>query len=188
MEVATLTRGIHVILNAGGPFLRQGRLSPLLNPKPWDDTPVLPPDIIPALDAIRAKARAAYTAERASIYLEAIQNLHRTFEAYEVNKNHLPIALLWLVLLERDFIELLKDKDPMALVIFAHFGAVCQAASTLWWAKDWDSIIVKEAHQALDHEWRPWISWPMQKIEARFRRGSEPRANESSKDIADPVL
>lgn len=188
MEVATLTRGIHVIMNAGGPFLRQGRLSPLLNPKPWDDSPVLPPDVISALDAIREKARSSYTADRASIYLEAIQSLHRTFEASEVNRDHLPIALLWLVLLERDFIELLKAKDSMALVIFAHFGAVCQAASTLWWANDWDSIIVEEAHQALDDEWRPWISWPVRKIEDRLRRIFEPRTNETSRKLPDPIL
>ena len=141
----------------------------MLNPKPWDDAPTLPPDVVQALDTLREKVIPTHSSDRSPIYLEAVENLHRTCQAYEVNQNHLPIAFLWLVMLERDFIDLLKQRDPMALVIFAHFGAVCQAASTLWWARNWDSLIVEAAYQALDDEWRPWISWPMQKIEARSR-------------------
>lgn len=186
LNVAALLRGIRVILSAGAPFVRLGRLAPLLNPNSWADTPILPPDVLLALGALRAKARLAYSTERSSVYLEAIQNLNRTLEAIEVNPNHLPISLLWLVLLERDFIELIKEKDPMALVIFAHFGAACQAVSTLWWAKDWDSIIVEEAYQALNDEWQSWIDWPMQKIKSRYRGDFEPRPKEDSKESTDP--
>ncbi|QDS77568.1 hypothetical protein FKW77_001371 [Venturia effusa] len=53
----------------------------------------------------------------------------------------------------------------MALVALMHYGAVRQAASTLWCTKDWDSIIVNEAEQASnDDKWRLWISRPMRNI------------------------
>jgi hypothetical protein len=150
----------------------------LLNPKPWDDVQILPPDVIPALDALREKVSSTYSSERSSIYLEAIQHLHKTFEAYEMNLKHLPIAFYWLVVLEHNYIDLLKQRDPMALVIFAHFGAVCQAASTLWWAKNWDSLILDAAYQELDDEWRPLISWPIQKIRARTRDMADQKSDE----------
>jgi hypothetical protein len=183
IEVAALTKGVHVIINAGDPFVKRGKLAPLLNPKPWDDSPTLPPDVVPALNVLRARIDSSYAPERASVYLKAIQLLHVTFEAQQVNPNHLPIALLWLVLLDRDFLDLLRDRDAMALVIFAHFGVVCQAASTLWWAKDWDSIIVKSAFEALDVNWREWIAWPMQRTAARSQGISGPGLEDSKAGI-----
>jgi len=169
IEVSALMKGVHVMVAQGGQFVREGKLAPLLNPRPWDGPQHLPEDVIPALDALRAKITSTYDTERATVYRDSIEELHRSFRAVAVNPEHLPIFFIFLVLASREYFDLLKENDPMALVILAHFGVVSQASSRLWWARDWDQIILDAVEEALDDDWQQLIAWPMKKIRGRLR-------------------
>jgi hypothetical protein len=169
IEVSAIMTGVHVIVAAGGQFIQNWELAPLVNSKPWDGPQALSEDIVPAFDAVKSKVTATYSHQRGAVYLKSIEELHRAFRAVVVNPDHLPIFFVFLILVSREYIDMLKETDPMALVILAHFGVVCQASSRLWWARDWDHVILNAVHEALDNEWRKLIAWPTKCIKERLQ-------------------
>jgi hypothetical protein len=172
IEVGALMKGVHVMVVAGGPFLRQEIMAPLENAKPWDGPQKLSEDVVPALDTIKSKVTTTYGHERASVYIGSIEELYRAFRAVAINPDQLPIFFIFLILVSREYLDLLKENDPMALVILAHFGVICHASSKLWWARDLDLVILDAVHMALDDEWRQLIAWPTKSIKGRSQNSN----------------
>jgi hypothetical protein len=54
--------------------------------------------------------------------------LRKTFEMLTLNPADHGVGLIWAAVLERQYIDLLKAEEPMALVLLAHFGVALHAS------------------------------------------------------------
>lgn len=71
------------------------------------------------------------------------------------------VGLFWAAIMERQYIDLLKAKEPMALVLLAHFGVALHVSREYWWSGNWGRQIVKAVYDMLDDHWRCWVQWPL---------------------------
>ncbi|TPX13403.1 uncharacterized protein E0L32_006133 [Thyridium curvatum] len=76
----------------------------------------------------------------------------------------------WLLKMGEPFIEMLKRRDPLALVIFAHFCVVLNSLENWWWMQGWSTHLLQEIWDLLDEEHRVWIRWPIEEIGWRPKR------------------
>lgn len=86
----------------------------------------------------------------------------------------LPAALTsnifsWLYRMEDSFIELLSNRDPLALVITANFCVLLKHLGSSWWTEGWSTKLLQEIWDLLDEEYRLWIRWPIEELGWRPR-------------------
>jgi hypothetical protein len=70
----------------------------------------------------------------------------------------------WLYKMDGQFIEMLNQRSPLALVVFAHFAVLLKYLGSCWWMQGWPTHLLQEIWEHLDQEHRVWIRWPIEEI------------------------
>ncbi|OJJ60290.1 hypothetical protein ASPSYDRAFT_197543 [Aspergillus sydowii CBS 593.65] len=94
-----------------------------------------------------------------SVYDDAITKLDRSLEMLSKGGEPTMIALRWMFRVPWRYLELVREKKPLALIIFAHYCAVLHHLRDRWWMGDWGSRLVKEISQLLGPERMGSILW-----------------------------
>jgi hypothetical protein len=74
------------------------------------------------------------------------------------------VVFAWLYRMSEDFLERLQQRDPLPLVIYAHFVVLLHDMERFWYMKGWTHHIMKGIYEALNSGDVPWIRWPMAKV------------------------
>lgn len=70
----------------------------------------------------------------------------------------------WLYCMENDFLDLIVQRRPLALVVFAHFVVLLRVLSGCWWMQGWTTHLMQEIWELLDEDHRLWICWPIEEL------------------------
>ncbi|CAK7233495.1 hypothetical protein SBRCBS47491_008629 [Sporothrix bragantina] len=70
----------------------------------------------------------------------------------------------WLYSLDDEFVELVVQRRPLALVVFAHFCVLLRLLSGCWWMQGWSTHLMQEIWDLLDADHRLWIRWPIEEL------------------------
>lgn len=157
-----LIKGALTVVEMAREWILQGPLRPLLFPGAWEVRLVVADEIGDALNhLIFCNDTLVQSEPERATYGTAIKTLRQTFEMLMLNPNDHSLSLLWVALMERRYIDLLRAEEPMALVLLAHFGVALYVSRRNWWSGNWGCQIVKAVYNMLDGYWRPRIQWPM---------------------------
>lgn len=74
------------------------------------------------------------------------------------------IVLAWPYLASSEYIEMLGQRQGVAMVILAHYCVLLQSLSGCWWMQGWPPYLIENIWQALDAQYRLWIQWPMEEV------------------------
>ncbi|KAJ5697761.1 hypothetical protein N7488_011445 [Penicillium malachiteum] len=72
--------------------------------------------------------------------------------------------LAWPVILSQGYTDLLRRREPHALVILAHFGAAVHSRRDIWVWGDGGAFLVNVISQHLGDAWLDCLAWPLQAI------------------------
>jgi hypothetical protein len=173
LEIGELGRGVHVVVNAAMKWIRNGSMAPMVNLVPWDFPPPLAPDIVTALQELEKMVSSATASEvDRTTYLSSIRILKQTFDATAMNAHHPPLVFSWLVFIDRHFFNMIKEKDPISLVILSHYGVVLQGSAQQWWSDNWGVQILELVTEILEDKslqhFLPMLSWPARRVRDKF--------------------
>jgi len=76
--------------------------------------------------------------------------------------------VLFPTMVQTEFIYLVKEQRPRALVILAHFFAFLADFREIWWIGDTGPREVRGIESVLPDEWRDLMIWPLQAVEDVF--------------------
>ncbi|KAL5333092.1 hypothetical protein BJX70DRAFT_79249 [Aspergillus crustosus] len=108
------------------------------------------------LNAASAKANPSH---ETAVYNDTIGKLDHSLAMLSKGGEPTMIALRWLFRIPSRYIELVREKQPLALIIFAHYCAVLHHLRDRWWMGDWGTRLVKEISQLLGPERLGSILW-----------------------------
>ncbi|KAH8690678.1 hypothetical protein BGW36DRAFT_364246 [Talaromyces proteolyticus] len=74
------------------------------------------------------------------------------------------LLLWWPAGVSPEFLDLLKNKDPMALVIFCHWCVGMHRLPTCWYLDGWARRMLGAMLELLDTEWLPAVQWPIDEV------------------------
>jgi hypothetical protein len=60
----------------------------------------------------------------------------------------------------------LQQRQPAALLLFAHFGGLSAGLQGYWWMEGWGKNIVVAAAETLGSYWNVWIELPWRLVAA----------------------
>lgn len=188
-DFIVLVRGVTIVVHGSQEWIDRGRLRPLLradgmkNAAEWivnghvepaapseDRTPSimsLPDEVSAAFDEL-LRWNATWTAsDPASLemYALTIRDLRRTFETIAFLSSERSLVFLWPALIKEAYLKELKIRQPMALVILAHYCVLVHSTSDKWWStRRWEHV-VEAIYKNLEPDWRPAVAWAREAVQ-----------------------
>lgn len=104
----------------------------------------------------------------ALLALEGLRNTHSDCILLEREKQ-VRRTWVWGLGLSHLFLDLISSGDPVALIILAHFAALCWPFEHKEWASQgWSVSVMSMIERVLDEEWHKWIAWPKKSLEQKI--------------------
>ncbi|KAL6415874.1 hypothetical protein AUP68_00080 [Ilyonectria robusta] len=96
------------------------------------------------------------------IYRDLVACLQRVFDAQRAagERFRLPAILAWLILTSPDYIEFLRQRQPEALIILAHYAVLLHRGRDLWIIGGGGRFLLESICGSLGSEWQKWLTFP----------------------------
>ena len=173
LEILTLVQGINAVVKQTIHWLLGGPIDPLLKPPNEAELPSVSPEVeasfqklqrrIMDVSTMKAEEPSNTVKERTETYLERLDTLRKVSRARTVLE-HDQQVFAWPVTSDSPYIELVRQRDPIAIALFIHWAACFRCLDHLWWAKGWSYRLVKDASALLDESWSGILSWPRKEV------------------------
>lgn len=167
-QVLVLTRGIQQVIHAPRDFtsfLLDSAFGPILQVEQTQGP--MPEDTIAMLKQLREANEVCGTRDpnhELQVYEASIANLEEMLSWCYSGMRANTIAGRWAIRLDPRFMELLRERDPLALVMLAQYGVLLQYLKHRWCFDEWCVRVSKAVWAILDDEWRPLTQWAMKEI------------------------
>lgn len=177
-EWLVLLRGVRLIIETQKSHLFKGPMEP--RPTEIDDLMKqrrVNPEWQSALDGDRqhlyALQQLVQNTHYANVYGPLVENLLESFGDVYVKMSVHPsrVGLMqyvvgWLYRLPDEYIGLLEQKEPCALVILAAWSILLHYMQPVWYMRDWDVHVIHGILHTVHDDWKDWVSWPLKRIES----------------------
>lgn len=120
----------------------------------------------------------AQEATEREIYLECVDQLRAVLISVRRLSGRQSSALSssWVATIPDGFRDLLSQRQPLALLIIAHFATLFTMCPEVWWYRSWDSWILNAVQSELPAEYLPWLEWPLSQLRSTSSMASTPSA------------
>ncbi|KAL1621628.1 hypothetical protein SLS56_009164 [Neofusicoccum ribis] len=103
------------------------------------------------------------------VYRAEIDNLSRSYHAVAAERSAVgrvstQAIFVWLYRLSDEFLDCLRQHEPMALTIFAYFVVLLKELDIAWYLHGWVTHLISGIHHALSPGTRTWIRTPIERI------------------------
>lgn len=103
---------------------------------------------------------------------QAIEHLQWALDKREQSEStraQVYMVFSWPLLINNGYLDLLEQRRPEALLIFAFYGAMLHHCRHLWLIGPAGEHIVSLITNYLGPEWQPWLDWPNEVIRSDMR-------------------
>ncbi|KAH1418298.1 hypothetical protein LV164_008038 [Aspergillus fumigatus] len=108
------------------------------------------------LNALSARSDPAH---ETAVYNDTIAHLDNSLEMLTKGGDPTTIALRWMFRIPSRYLDLVREKQPLALIIFAHYCAVLHHLRDRWWMGDLGARLLKEICRLLGSARMGSILW-----------------------------
>jgi hypothetical protein len=167
-EVFTLIRGIRIIVRDEVQWLQQTPFAESMLPNPLDPNASLAPKIEAAISTL-SQYNSKQITDLASrdVYAAAIDLLRQTFLLAAEKPSAKMTALPFPILVPDEFMEKLRGRDPMALVILANYAVALYWLRGYIWLRGWGKEVVDAVKHTVGTEMRFYLEWATEEVERR---------------------
>ncbi|KAH7090303.1 hypothetical protein FB567DRAFT_626303 [Paraphoma chrysanthemicola] len=154
-----LLQGLQIILQTPNVFQEElAKYEPFVSRYRRATEPLKPGGhVANALSSLRARADChADNIERHTAYLSGIESLEVAFRSIQNDPEYLGHILGWPVTVRAKLLVLFKQRDPMAILIFIHYGVLLLHARHRWWAKNTGICLIESLAQYVTSNHPDW--------------------------------
>ncbi|EAW10922.1 uncharacterized protein ACLA_065560 [Aspergillus clavatus NRRL 1] len=172
LQVFVLSRGVHQVLSTASTSIRDSNFGPIIQFEEYEV--ILPDDILAALGKLREANYTFGTSDPThdtSVYEDTIHKWADMTGAMYSGLSSVALACRWAIRLQPKYVEFLRKRKPLALVILAYYCAMLHRLRQNWCLDEWGPRVSKSIWLLLENQWRPLIHWPMRDI---FGQAFEP--------------
>ncbi|KAG9231280.1 hypothetical protein BJ875DRAFT_469943 [Amylocarpus encephaloides] len=105
--------------------------------------------------------------------LQCIQIIYTVLTASDNNCDATCATISWVARVSDVYLEMVRVKQPVALIVLAHFCLLLNQLEDFWWIRGISRGMLQSISRVLGKEWEGWISWPLQDLVlSEFKKGS----------------
>ncbi|TGO44186.1 hypothetical protein BOTNAR_0904g00030 [Botryotinia narcissicola] len=129
----------------------------LESPSPQREQVTLSPDAETAFERLYALSQG----QNATLYKTAITSLKFSFKKTENGQDDNPhLAFEWGGSLQEEFLQLLRARDTVALVIVAFSCVMLEKVPQVWWFQGWSKGLFGVVWRQVGHDYYEVLEWP----------------------------
>ncbi|KAJ5633880.1 C6 transcription factor [Penicillium herquei] len=102
------------------------------------------------------------------VYEEALDKLSRTLGVVlkpgEGPRLQTADIFPWLLEVSDEYLDLLVQEAPVALIIFGYFCVALHQIEWMWWMEGLCGRLMSQLHAVVDEKYRDWLRWPQEQI------------------------
>ena len=109
----------------------------------------------------------AWPSDIVTIYHHAAERLAESFMHMQVigqSASVWQVLRIWLLRVSDEFIGLLQNRHPGALILLAHYCILLKTLESNWYFEGQASRLISKIHQHLDPRWHCYIQDPLEKV------------------------
>ncbi|CAI7592173.1 uncharacterized protein N7487_005477 [Penicillium crustosum] len=171
-EWARLFRGTKTIISTGGEDLRTGKLAPIFTNGTYLAAAHREPQALeqgkPHVWELQQLVwrECANDPKLRAIYQEALDELARTLglaiRPGIMRRLETADVFRWLLDISDEYLNLLCQEAPIALIIFAHWCASIRQIEWMWWMEGLSARLMTQLYSVLDPKYQDWLLWPQE--------------------------
>ncbi|KAL4978824.1 hypothetical protein BDW66DRAFT_128870 [Aspergillus desertorum] len=96
---------------------------------------------------------------------EAIELFRQTLKVH-LKRSLRPLS--WPNAVKNEYIDLLRQRNPMALVVLAHYAVILGQCSERWWCSDWGVRLLSVIAAMLPGKYQGAIAYPLQMLSPEY--------------------
>jgi len=161
------------------PSLKEGLLEPLFAPwrgiDPNRNAPVPPVEDAQISALAGAWLISSLSQEQKDILDRELHTTRRIFSmlAYNPEISKLSAVMSWFSMISDDFIKMLEEKVPEALLIVVYYCVALKRAEHMWWVSEKGENLLRTVLAELGGGWERWTAWAVEQV---LGRAEEERA------------
>lgn len=98
------------------------------------------------------------------VYASTIGNFAKMLSLVHGGVTTSTVAIRWAIKLPQRFLEIVRGREPLSLVILSYYCVLLQYLKHRWCFEDWCVQLVQAVWAILDDHWRSLVHWPMREI------------------------
>ncbi|KAI1128028.1 hypothetical protein F5Y10DRAFT_241658 [Nemania abortiva] len=169
----SIHRGVRAVLTKEVWLTVQSQILPLmeggiLDPAENDDS-----GYEAEFDALKSLVKGSdLRASSAEACYEAIGSLRWAFAIHRRDPKSRPqSATAWPIIIPAEFLDLLRQRRPEALVILAHYAVLMHLARDFWIFGSGGQLLICSISSYLGTFWAQWLAWPNEEVNIGQREG-----------------
>lgn len=164
-QVLTLTRGVQQVIHSSAEYLNDSDFAPVLHvDKTYAPLPEHSARAIRHLREANQLCLAHDPNHDIKTYAATIENTAEMLSWVYGGTTTSVIAGRWAIKLPSRFLKLLREREPFALVMLAHYGVLLQHLRHRWCFDEWCMRVARAVWAILDDQWRPLVQWAVRGI------------------------
>lgn len=167
---ARFFRGTKTIIQSGGEDLTKGALAPIFMNGAFRAAAHQSPEALeqgkPYVWELQEMIRKVCSGNPnlLRVYQEALDELARTLALTMKPDSSRMLdtadVFRWLLDVTDDYLDLVRQEEPIALIIFAYWCVAIRQIEWMWWMDGLSSLLLSQLYHALDQKNREWLRWP----------------------------
>ncbi|KAL1984495.1 hypothetical protein VTN96DRAFT_9094 [Rasamsonia emersonii] len=130
------------------------------------DVHIIPSEFYSILEELEdLNQKTTINADEREIYSQSIRQLGRTLALIIAKPKDWFPALFWAIFVPLRYIDALKAKRPISLIVLAHYCVLIHHSPERWWMKGWSDRVLRSVILLLDESWKPYLSWARQAMQ-----------------------
>ncbi|KAL6402757.1 hypothetical protein AUP68_14093 [Ilyonectria robusta] len=108
---------------------------------------------------------------RNDVYVRSLHTLADVYEATFGDEQgcvktplHNKVVLIWLYLMEDDFIAFLQEKDAVALLLLAYYAPLIKTMKRSWFLHGWAEHIIRVSNMYITDDYAHFLQWPAEAV------------------------
>ncbi|THC98709.1 hypothetical protein EYZ11_001772 [Aspergillus tanneri] len=165
IQVFVLARGTQQVLHKAVPSIVGSEWETILKLDDYNNSlPDSARQVIERLHEINNHYGAQDPTHNTAIYHHTIDILADMIAAIYGGWISVTVACRWAIRLKPEFVDMVRDRSPLALVILTHYCAVLYDLRECWYVGEWSIRVPKAIWQILDDNWKLLVRGPMEAI------------------------
>jgi hypothetical protein len=97
---------------------------------------------------------------------QTLKSLKRLFSMLSFNPeiSQLSIVMAWLSWVTEEFLKMLHEKLPEALLLVVYYCVALKRVGYMWWVEGKAENLLRTVVSELGERWERWLRWPVEQV------------------------
>ncbi|KAF9884995.1 hypothetical protein FE257_000818 [Aspergillus nanangensis] len=99
--------------------------------------------------------------ENFEVFTDTLNHLEKLLANLDSGGDLVSASFMWICEVPAEFFWLVRGRDPVALVILAHYSVILHRLRDRWWVSSWGQRVLMGILDILSADWKPSIDWAL---------------------------